>query len=567
MNILLVDTDSRRRARVRAMLLPAGHSVCEAADSATALTRLVETLTDVVLVEADLGGTGGGDLFRRIRTEGAAHPPYLISVRSQGTGTAHANGDSGWTEDADDILPNPVRPEDLMARIEVARRVLDRRRDGTGSWPHGNAQPLRDPLTGLPTRSLLSERMGQAIHQARLTGTSVAMVKVNLDNCAEINDAYGHHIGDQLLQLVGEALRDTVRTGDTVLRDAGDGFILVLQGIGNRETAGTTCSRFIRAAQQAGDDADLGVQFTLSLGLALFPDDADSERTLVERADHALVEAKNSGRNCWRDYQAAVGANPLIGTDRLLPRLMAALQARQLHAQYQPIIASASGAVDGFEALVRWQDPELGWIPPDRFIPIAESRGLISEVGRQMADMVFRQLAVWRDAGHPVTVSLNISKHQLWEPRFADEMRELANDHRLNPAWIILEATERQSLVHDPVCREALEGLAAAGFRLSIDDFGTGHSTFDMVTELPFHELKINMTLSQKVRTPKGRHVVRAILEMCENLGLESVAEGIEDAELGDALRAACASKLQGYHFSPPLRAEATLEFHKRSRP
>ncbi len=674
MNILLVDPDSRRRAHLHAMLLPAGHTVSESGDAVGALASLLETRPDVVLIKAALGGAGGVELFRQMRIAGPALQPYLISVRDPELVTSTDPEDPGWNRDADDILPDPVRREELMARLQVARRMLDRRRDEaaqlkrisripadsphpiveltpSGALVHANlaslplldawgwaagrpappalrhlaaaarksgkpkrtdlrcgdraysfmaiglddgdvclyghdmgvpsatragdrgaalGQPvepsLNDPLTGLPTQTLLGERMGQALHHARLTGTAVALVKVNLDNCADINDAHGHHIGDQLLMLVGEALRDTVRTGDTVLRDAGDGFILVLQGIGNRETAGATCSRFIRAAQQAGDDAGLGVRFTLSLGLALFPEDADSEQTLVERADQALTEAKNSGRNCWRDYQAAVGANPMIGAERLLPRLMSALHTRQLHAQYQPIIASASGTVAGFEALVRWHDPELGWIPPDRFIPIAESRGLISEVGRQMADMVFRQLAVWRDVGFPVTVSLNISKRQLWEPRFVDEMTELASQHHLCPAWIILEATERQSLVHDPVCRNTLEGLAAAGFRLSIDDFGTGHSTFDMVTDLPFHELKINMTLSRKVQTPRGRHVVRAILEMCEQLGLESVSEGIEDAALGEALRKVGSTKLQGYHFSPPLGADASLEFLKRSR-
>lgn len=422
----------------------------------------------------------------------------------------------------------------------------------------------RDALTALPTQALLANRLGQALKHARITGTLVALVKVNIDNCADINDAYGHNVGDQLIVLVGESLRDEVRVGDSVLRDNGDGFLLVLQGIGSRETAGVTCSRFIRAAQQAGEDAEIGVRFTLSMGFALFPDDADSEQALVERAEQALTEAKNSGRNCWRDYPAAVGANPMIGAVRLLPRLMGALQTRQLHAQYQPIIAASTGAVAGFEALVRWHDQDLGWISPDRFIPIAEARGLIAEVGRQMADMVFQQLSVWRKAGHLVTVSLNVSKRQLWEPSFAEAMHQLAIERQLAPGWIIMEATERQSLLHDRVCRDTLERLAAAGFRLSIDDFGSGHSTFDVVTDLPFHELKINMSLSRKAQSPRGRHVVKAILGMCDNLGLESVAEGIEDAALGAILQEIGTDKLQGYFYSPPLSAEASLQFLQR---
>lgn len=673
MNILLVDPDSQRRASLHEILVKAGHSVSGCADAASGFAGLSNSIPDVVLAEAHAPDRSGAELFRKIRASGPVTQPYLISIgdfEPQAGDPASASS-PGWTGDADDVLSNPVRPVEVLARLLVAQRALDRRRDEaaqikrisripadsphpiveltssgvlihanlasiplleTWGWVAGRPAPSplrhlaaaarkigkpkraeipcgerifsfmavcldggdvclyghnvtdlpvpapdldttrgcpvglagRDPLTGLPTQAVLATRIGQALKHARITGTLVALVKVNIDNCADINDAYGHNIGDQLILLVGESLRDEVRVGDTVLRDSGDGFILVLQGIGSRETAGATCSRFIRAAQQAGDDAGVGVRFTLSMGFALFPEDADSEQTLVERAEQALAEAKNAGRNCWRDYPAAVGANPMIGAVRLLPRLMGALQTRQLHAQYQPIIAANTGSVAGFEALVRWHDPDLGWISPDRFIPIAEARGLISEVGRQMADMVFRQLAIWREAGFPVTVSLNISKRQLWEASFADEMRRLALDHRLSPGWIIMEATERQSLLHDRVCRETLERLAAAGFRLSIDDFGSGHSTFDVVTELPFHELKINMTLSRKAQSPRGRHVVRAILGMCQNLGLDSVAEGIEDAALGAALKEIGTSKLQGYFYSPPLSPESSLQFLTR---
>lgn len=420
---------------------------------------------------------------------------------------------------------------------------------------------LRDPLTGLPTRILLTDRLSQALTRARQASTKIALVKVNIDNCADINDAYGHSQGDQVIGLVGECLQDEVRIGDTVFRDSGDGFILLLTGINNREAAGATCTRLIRTSQQAGEAAGLGIRFTLSMGVALYPEDADSESALIECAEKALAEAKNSGRDCWRDYQSAVDANPMLGADRLVPRLMSALQSRQLQAQYQPIISAVTGAVAGFEALVRWHDPELGWVPPDRFIPVAEARGLIAEVGRQMADRAFQQLAVWRAAGHKVGVSLNISKRQLWESSFCEEMRQLARDHGVAPEWIMLEVTERQSLLHDRVCRETLEKLAAAGFPLSLDDFGSGHSTFDVVSELPFQELKINMNLSRKVHTPRGRHVVSAITGMCRNLGVECVAEGIEDQSLGDRLRDIGATRLQGYYYAPPLSAEASVNF------
>lgn len=676
MNILLVDHDARRRGRLQRILRQGGHEVAGVADSPEALARLLATPHDVVIAADSARQRGGENLFRKLRSTHSpaqSSQPYLILVGDVPSPSPNPQQRKVLPRDweADDLLSEPFRTAEVLARVDVARKTLERRREHAAQlkriaripansphpileitaagtlihanlasmplleawgWVAGRPAPpplrhlagaalaagkqkradipcgertytflatcleagdvclygsdatdlasahhelgtlkghsiglaLRDAQTGLPTQLLLGERVSHALTHARQAGTRVALVKVNVDNTTDINGTYGHSVGDQLILLVGECLRDEVRVGDTVFRDAGDGFVLLLQGVGSREAAGATCTRFIRAAQQAGDDADLGVRFTLSMGLALFPEDADSEQTLLERAEQALTEAKNAGRNCWRDYPAAVGANPMIGAERLLPRLMSALQSRQLHAQYQPIIAAQSHTVAGFEALVRWHDPDLGWIAPDRFIPLAEARGLIAEVGRQMADLVFRQLAVWRAAGHAVTVSLNISKRQLWEASFCEDLRLLAREHRLSPAWIILEATERQSLLHDRLCRETLERLALAGFRLSLDDFGSGHSTFDVVSELPLNELKINMTLSRKVQTPRGRHVVRAILSMCRDLGLDSVVEGIEDDALGKALQEIGATKLQGYLYSPPLAAEASLEFLAR---
>jgi len=420
---------------------------------------------------------------------------------------------------------------------------------------------LRDPLTGLPTQVLLLDRVNGALVESREAGRRVALVKVNVDNCADINDAYGHSSGDRVIEWVANCLREGVRSGDSVFRDSGDGFVLLLAGVGNRDAARAICSRFLKSAQEAGSHAGVGVRFTLSIGFALYPEDAEDGQTLIERAESALVEAKNAGRNCWRDYPAAVGANPLIGSERLLPRLMSALHARRLEAHYQPIIVASTGRVAGFEALVRWHDAQLGWVPPDRFIPMAEARGLISEIGRQMADMVFRQLSVWRRAGYRISAALNVSKQQLVESGLCEDLSELARQHGLSTKWIVLEVTERQALLNDPQCRETLQRLAAEGFRLSLDDFGSGHSTFDVVSELPFRELKINMALSRKALNPRGRHVVRAILTMCHDLGLDCVAEGIEDPALGAVLKRIGASRLQGYLYSPPLTAEASLKF------
>jgi EAL domain-containing protein (putative c-di-GMP-specific phosphodiesterase class I) len=248
----------------------------------------------------------------------------------------------------------------------------------------------------------------------------------------------------------------------------------------------------------------------------------------------------------------------------LLHRLQDALQARRIQAYYQPLVSARDRAVRGFEALVRWHEPDLGWVRPDRFVPMAEARGLIVELGRQVAGAAFRQLAAWRDAGHLVGISINISKRQLQEEAFCDEMRDLARDHRLIVDWITFEVTERQSLLHDPDCRRSLEQLASVGFRLSLDDFGSGYSAFDMVAEIPFRELKIDMGLCRQADSPRTRPIVQAIVEMCQTMEVDSVAEGIETAELARVFEEMGVSLLQGYHFSAPMCGDAALDFLRK---
>lgn len=425
---------------------------------------------------------------------------------------------------------------------------------------------MRDSLTGLPHRLLLADRLGRALEQAREAGTKVGLVKVNIDNFREINEAFGPDCGDETIRWVAHCLLDEVRAGDTVCRETGDQFVLLLGEVAGRETVGALCDRLLRVTESRASLAGLPMGITLSLGFALYPDDAGDGSLLVEHADQALAEAKSAGRDCWRDYSTAAGTNPLICASHLFPRLNQALRERRLEAQYQPILFADTGAVAGFEALARWHDPELGWISPASFIPLAEARGLIAQIGWQIAEQALAQLARWRDSGHRVEVALNLSKRQLLDRGYGDELSGMARRFGVKPGWIVLEATERQSLLEDARCRRTLKELAEAGFRLSLDDFGSGHSSFDMVAELPFDELKIDMSVSRKAGTPRGESVVRAIVAMCRGLGVESVAEGVEDERLGEALRRIGATKLQGYHLSRPLTGEAALGFLETSR-
>lgn len=437
-------------------------------------------------------------------------------------------------------------------RLEVA--------GGDVSKPSGGPE-RGDALTGLPNREVLVNALGRLLERAVERGGRVALIKVNIDNCRDINAAYGHRFGDEIIRLIGHCIRDHVGERDLVCRDAGDEFLVVLSGFAERSAITTLCDALLAAVPYRASGAGLEMQVSLSMGFAVYPEDADSAETLMEHANHALSEAKNAGRGCWRDYLSAARANPLISGSHLCRRLLEALRHRRLRPFYQPIVDAYDGRVAGFEALVRWQDAELGWVSPQEFIPVAEARGLAVEMGRQVAGAAMEQLGRWRAAGHKIGVSLNVSKRSLMEPAFVAEMRALLYVRGLRAEWVTLEATEQQALLHDATCREALERAAASGFRMALDDFGSGHSSFDMVADLPFHELKIDMSLARKAKSGRGRRIVQSILEMCRTLGVESVVEGIEDERLAKVLRAIGASRLQGYYYARPMPAEAVMDY------
>lgn len=434
---------------------------------------------------------------------------------------------------------------------------------GEGVGATGRFDPLAatDALTGLPSGVALESHVDKALAKVRRKHAKAALIKVNIDNCREINAAYGRRLGDEVIRVVGNCLQAQGVDWDFLCRDAGDEFTLLQTRDVDRRTAGETCERVIRAIQQNPETHRLGVRLTLSLGVAIYPEDAETGASLMERATHALEEAKNAGRDCWRDFPTAAISNPWVGGQHLFRPLSEALGARALHTEYQPITDARTGSVTGFEALARWQDPKLGPIPPNQFIPVAESRGLIVELGRLVAEQSLQQLAEWRRRGYRIGVSVNLAKRQLLEGSFRAEMRERAERHGVQPEWVTLEATERQAIMGDAVCRQCLEDLVADGFRLALDDFGAGHSTFDMVDGLPFHEIKIDRQMVKNARSSRGHCILKAIVRMCRDLKVSSVVEGIEDRYLARLSRDLGATRLQGYYFARPMRAEDTWAY------
>lgn len=420
---------------------------------------------------------------------------------------------------------------------------------------------LHDQLTGLPNRRLFAERLAQETARALRAGTKLALVLVDIDNFKQINDGYGHKVGDQVLTMVGSCLTGSLRETDTVCRWGGDEMVLLLPDLKERTDVSAVCAKINAAIKEGRKRGEVSVPVSLSLGSAIFPDDAQDSTLLMQQADHALYTAKSDGRDCWREFKGFPQGHDAKGQADLFMRLSAAVAEGRITVFYQPLIDVETREVIGAEALARWQDEKYGWVSPDVFIPLAEEKGLILKLGQAVLLHALDQLVDWRQRGLDFTVSVNLSKRQLFDPDFHALVVDSVKTRGLEPKSVILEITERQSVLGQDLGRQRLEALAAAGFRLSIDDFGSGYSSFDLVGDMSFSELKVHMGLVRRINTPKGRRIVQAIVEMGRSLDLTTVAEGVEDEETQTALTSMGVNKLQGYLFSKPLQSGAFITF------
>ena len=420
---------------------------------------------------------------------------------------------------------------------------------------------LHDQLTGLPNRRLLTERLSQETARALRQGTQLALVVADIDNFKQINDGYGHKLGDQVIVSVSHALRDHLRSTDTVCRWGGDELVLVLTDLKDRADVAVICRKLIAAVKARAAQEGITAPVSLSIGSAVLPDDAQDPTLLLQQADHALYQAKADGRDCWREFKGFPHGHDAKGKADLFLRLTAAVGSGRITTFYQPLLDASTGQVVGAETLARWHDEHYGWVSPDVFIPLAEEKGLIYQLGYQVLLQAVDQLQEWRRRGLDLTVSINLSKRQILDSEFHPKLLETVQARGLKPEWIILEVTERESVLGHPLGQRRLEELAKAGFGLSIDDFGSGYSSFDLVGETAFTELKIHIGLVRSSHNPRGRRIVQAIVEMGRTLGLRIVAEGIEDQVTQSMLTALGVHKLQGYLFSKPLQPGAFLTF------
>ncbi len=415
---------------------------------------------------------------------------------------------------------------------------------------------LHDALTGLPNRALHADRVSAALASAGRLGTDVALVVVDLDRFKEVNDTLGHRNGDEFLRIVAERLTAAVRPGDTVARLGGDEFGIVLPGATADSVEGIL-RRLQEALGQEAELAGVAVSAEASMGYVMWPDDAETPEALLRRADLALYAAKTARAAIVRYHQGIDEFDPQrLG---LIAELRRAISAGELILHYQPKVDAQTGQVVAFEALVRWMHPVRGLVPPNDFIPIAESTGLIGPLTQWVLDSALAQLSEWSLVRPGLSIAVNISARNLRDDLPGWILNRLAA-HKVRASQLMLELTET-SFATDPLRATALlEELNAAGVKVSLDDFGQGYTSLGSLGHLPVSELKIDRGFVVAMEhSPEDRAIVASVIELGHQLGLTVVAEGVEtEAVFADLRRLGC-DTVQGYLFSCPVPAGEAL--------
>jgi diguanylate cyclase len=421
-------------------------------------------------------------------------------------------------------------------------------------------QALSDALTGLPNRTLLLDRTAQAIRQADRELVPAALLLLDLDRFKEVNDTLGHHCGDQLLVQVGQRLRAALRSVDTVARLGGDEFAVLLPRISTGEGVVTVANKLHAALEEPFTLEGLALEVEASIGLALYPEHGNDPDELLQRADIAMYVAKqtHAGFVLFDPKQDQHSPRRLA----LLGELRRAIEGRQLLLHYQPKIDAHSGQVLGVEALVRWQHPTHGLVPPGEFIPLAERTGLIGPLTHYVMDAALHQCRDWRQAGHELAVAVNVSARRLLDLAFPDEVGGLLARWEVPARLLVVEITESAIMADPAHAMQILGRLNQMGVGLSIDDFGTGYSSMAYLKSLPVHELKVDRSfVSQMTSNSSDAVIVRSTVDLGRNLGLRVVAEGVEDQTTLEALDALGCDAVQGYHVSRPITPDDLIDW------
>lgn len=410
-----------------------------------------------------------------------------------------------------------------------------------------------DPLTNLPNRILLYDRIQQALSGSRRDANTVALFLLDIDHFKQINDVHGHLVGDELIQQIAQALSKEVRDCDTLCRQGGDEFIFLFPNIESTIHITQMADRLLRIFEQPWPVGENSFKLTASIGISMAPDDADDVESLYRHADAAMYSAKSAGRNQFHFYNAEIESK-LVLRKMLEAHLADALVNNVFEVFYQPKINSLNGFIVGAEALVRWRQPDGSLTGPATFIPLAEETGLIIPLGKLILAQAFRQSVMWQQQGLNLRVAVNISVVQFVDEYFIATLDELVQEIGVNPATIELELTESLLANKSEKVLGVFSALKARGFQLALDDFGTGYSSLSYLKNFPFDVLKIDQSFVRNMLGSQvDQNIIRVIVQLAQGMNLRLVAEGVETAEHAQALKQMGCEIMQGFYYSRPL--------------
>ncbi len=425
-------------------------------------------------------------------------------------------------------------------------------------------QAYHDALTGLPNRLLMNDRLRHAIALAQRSGASLALLFLDLDHFKSVNDRLGHDVGDLLLTEVAHRMRQNLRASDTICRLGGDEFTVILEDMAGSSGWKQTVVKLIALLSQPYSIKGNEIWISASVGVSHFPNDARTAEDLLRHADMAMYDAKQMGRNRYSEFSSVLQ----LETERkasLEAQLRRAIERGELHLAYQPKVNAGSYQLVGFEALLRWNNPELGAVGPDEFIPVAEQCGLIVPIGYWVLATACEQLRRWRDAGFSdITMAVNLSTQQFQHPGLFDEIQRVLKSSGVQAPWLEIEITESSVMEDVKHVTGIMLALRQLGIAMSIDDFGSGYSSMSYLKNLPIDYLKIDRSFVQEIDTSNDdTAIVASIIALGHNLGLKVVAEGVETEGGLSILQGMGCDLLQGFLFSKPLStsdAQALLE-------
>lgn len=571
-SILIVDDTPEQLHHLKA-LLKDEYRVLIAHSGEQAL-ELLETarsdVLDLILLDVKMPGLDGYSVCQRIKASPRSYRIPVIFVTVADDTQAKLRG---FELGASDYITKPFDPDEVRARVrthlEFARlqhylEALVAQRTALLEVSEEKYRTLvhRDPLTGLPNRVLFSELLTHGIAHAATVASRLGLIVVDVVGFTHVNESFGYAIGDQVLIEIANRLRHILPGSDTIARSGGDNFELFVE-LGNHQRGVDLIAQHVIEVLTPPIKID-GQEICISanLGIALYPDDGEGTEALLSRANSALQQAKKQGHGtlCFFSPDMSDRARERLTIEADLRR---ALKHDELHLYYQPVIDLISGQIVSMEALLRWQHPQRGLISPITFVPIAEESGLIEQVGEWVIQTACRQIRQWTDAGiQPLRTAINVSAIQIDRGQLQEVVTLALAESRIPPALLELEITESALMSSPERAQSRLSELAALGVKLSLDDFGTGYSSLSYLQRLGVHKLKIDMSFIRDMTLNMNNvAIVKSILALGHSLGLEVIAEGVEDAGQARYLRALQCDQIQGFLISRPMPVEEVPAF------